>query len=140
MSEPYEHLPLPVVDSDSAAFWEGCRKGKLLLQCCSSCATFRYPPQPVCATCRSVLFEWVESSGSGAVYSWTIAHHPVHPAVVDRVPYNIVLVELDEGPRLVTNLVDVPGSGIHAGMRVKVDYSEVAGGFVLPVFRPTEQE
>jgi acetyl-CoA acetyltransferase/uncharacterized OB-fold protein len=140
MSENDQHLPLPIVDNDSATFWEGCRERKLLLQRCSSCATFRYPPQPVCSSCRSMLFEWVESRGSGSVYSWTIAHHPVHPAVVGRVPYNIVLVELDEGPRLVTNLVDVPGNRIHAGMCVKVDYLEVADGFVLPVFRPRQQE
>jgi uncharacterized protein len=128
-------MPRPEPDDDSHPFWEGCREEKLLLQRCGECNAFRYPPRPVCPHCSAFGVDWVESSGRGRVYSWVIAHHPVHPAVVDRVPYNIVLVELDEGPRLVSNLVDTLPDEIEVGQPVEVVFEHVSAELTLPKFR-----
>jgi uncharacterized OB-fold protein len=135
VTSPKSQLPMPVVDHDSAQFWRGCQLHKLLLQRCDSCDSFRYPPQPVCQGCGSLTASWVEASGKGRVYSWTIAHHPVHPALVDRVPYNIVMVELAEGPRMVSNLVGVPNAALRPSLPVAVDFTEFRDDIVLPVFR-----
>jgi uncharacterized protein len=128
-------MPRPVPDEDSYPFWEACREEKLVLQRCRECSAFRYPPRPVCPNCSAFGVDWVESGGRGRVYSWVIAHHPVHPAVADRVPYNIVLVELDEGPRLVSNLVDTLPDEIEVGQPVEVVFEHVSAELTLPKFR-----
>jgi uncharacterized OB-fold protein len=128
-------MPRPVPDDDSYPFWDGCREGRLLLQRCPSCEAFRYPPRPMCPQCATIGGEWVESSGRGVVYSWVVAHHPVHPALVDRVPYNIVLVELEEGPRIVSNLEDAEQDEIEAGQPVEVVFERVSDELTLPKFR-----
>jgi uncharacterized OB-fold protein len=129
---------LPLEDEQSAPFWKGAREGRLLLQRCASCRRWRYPPAPICAACGSFDSAWEPASGVGTVYSWTIAHHAFHPGLADRVPYNIVLVELEEGPRMVSNLVDVEPDAIRDRLRVSVCFREVAPNVVLPQFRPAE--
>jgi len=108
----------------------------LLLQRCGKCGNWRYPPRPGCPNCGAPEFEWVTSAGKGFVYSWFIVHHPVHPSVRDKVPYNVVLVELDEGPRMVSQLIDTDFSTIHEGLRVEVVFNQLASGVVLPNFQP----
>jgi len=78
--------------------------------------------------------EWVPSKGTGEVHSYTVVHHPSAPALRDAVPYGIVLVEMDEGPRIISNMVDVPPQELHIGMRVRVTFREVAPGVALPKF------
>lgn len=137
MSEIKAVAPLePRPDRDSKPFWDGCQEGKLLLQRCVPCGHWRYPPRPGCPHCGAPESEWVRAGGQGFVYSWFIVHHPTHPSVRDKVPYNVVLVELDEGPRIVSQLVDVDFSEIHEGLRVQVTFHKLASGFVLPWFRP----
>lgn len=128
-------MPKPVPDQDSLPFWEGCREHRLLLQRCPDCGEVRYPPRPMCPACSAIGADWVQASGRGEVYSWVIPHHPVHPAVADRVPYNVVLVELEEGPRMVSNLVDAEPEELAAGLPVEVVFEDVGDDLTLPLFR-----
>ena len=107
-----------------------------MIQRCAACGTWRHPPVPICSACHATTHRWERVSGRGRVFSYTIAHHAVHPALVERVPYNIALVELPDagGVRLVSNLVDVPGEEVAIGLEVEVVFEE-QGEVTLPRFR-----
>ncbi len=113
-------------------------RGELLMQRCTSCRKFRWLPQPMCAACHSIEREWIKVSGRGKVYSYTIITHPVHPAAVDRVPYNVAQVQLEEDPDLIliTNLVGLKNEEIRIGMPVRVVFEEHEPGVMLPKFTP----
>lgn len=125
--------PRPVLDDDNAPFWLGCREHRLLLQRCGKCRRWRFPPRPRCASCRSSEVAWQEASGEGVVASYTICHPPVLAAFADRVPYNVVVVRLDEGPHLVANVIDADPE---VGMRVAVRFVHIDDGLTLPQFGP----
>ena len=126
--------PIPAPDRDSEPFWEATKGGKLLIQRCSDCGVLRHPPQPACGQCGSFESDWQEASGKGTVYSFVIQRHPTHPFFHD-VPYNVVLVELEEGTRLVSNLLEVEPDEIRIGMAVEVVFDEVDPEATLPKFR-----
>src|SRR5258708_4112532 len=119
MTTTYDR-PVPVPDLDSAPFWEGCKRHQLLFQRCMDCGMFRFPPNPVCQNCRSRSAAWVESAGTGSVYSWIVVAHPVWPIFKPYVPYAVALVDMDEGVRLAGNILDLDPQAIQAGMRVQV--------------------
>jgi uncharacterized OB-fold protein len=125
-------LPRPVSDVVSEVFWAECRNHKLVMQRCDECESLRYPPRPGCPLCGSDAASWRLVTGRGQVYSWQVVHHPVHPGIREHVPYNISLIELDEGPRMVGNVVDVQPDELHAGLRVAVEFRDVGDDFVLP--------
>lgn len=128
--------PKPVVDHLSQPFWEGCREARLLLQTCGACGTPRFPPGPMCRECGSDRSQWIPASGRGRVYSWIVVRHPI-PAEIyaSEVPYVVALVELDEGVRMPTNIVDCAPEAVTANMPVEVCFRDV-GGMRLPQFRP----
>lgn len=138
---PAEPLrPLPVVDLDSAPFWEALKQHKLMLQRCADCKTFRHPPMPMCPACNSFEQEWVESTGRGTVYSWIVVRQHSHPFFNDM-PYNVVLVELEEGVRVFSNLRDVAPEDLRAGLPVQVEFLDLGprdDDFTLPQFRPIQ--
>lgn len=127
--------PHPAADPDTAPFWEYCRAGELRIQRCSDCRTFRHHPRPICPYCQSERVEWTQCAGTGTVFSYTICHRPVLPAFDAEVPYNVIVVQLDEGPFMVSNLVD-SDEGPSVGLRVHVAYSKVDETLTLPQFRP----
>ena len=130
-------LPADVAPDDlDAPFWEGCRKGIFLLHRCSLCGR-HYWPASCCVTHGAKGMEWVPSRGRGRVHTYTIVHQSYHPAFADEIPYNVAVVELDEGPFVHANVVDAP-DGIRTGMRVEVLFREAAPGVVVPTFRPSE--
>jgi uncharacterized OB-fold protein len=131
MSEEITVAPTP----DHAEFWAWCRRGELRVQRCTDCGALRFHPRPRCPVCRSAGFEWVRCSGRGTVFTYTICHPPVLAAFADRVPYNAAVIELAEGPLMVSNIVDCGNDDIHVGMHVEVVFVE-RGGMVLPQFRP----
>jgi len=90
----------------------------------------------MCPECHSLEFEWAPVSGRGTVYTYTIVTHPLHPHWTDKVPYNVVLVELEEGIRIVSNLVDCPNESIEIGMPVSVVFEDVSDEISLPFFKP----
>ncbi len=131
-------MPLPnVKEPQSKDWWVSCKKHKLVIQRCSECGTFRHPPDVLCYKCRSFKSEWHEVSGKGVVYSFVIPHHPVHSALKDRVPYNVVLVELPDAAniRMVGNLIDCPGNEIKIGMPVEVTWEDINENVTLPQWK-----
>ena len=132
------NFPPPIPDYDAEEFWAGCNRGELLMQRCAACKKFRWLPRPMCPSCNSLEREWTKVSGMGKVYSWTIITHPVHPAAVSRVPYNVAQVQLDEDPNLilVTNLVGLGNEDIRIDMPVQVVFEEHEPGVKLPKFKP----
>ncbi len=129
----------PAVSRDTEFFWNGLREQKLLIQRCTVCGTLRHPPRPMCPKCRSLEWDAIESSGRGTVYSFVMPHEPRFPFF--EYPYIVVLVQLDEGVRLVSNLCDIVPADVTVGMPVEVFYRTfdgAAGDFVLHQFRPIE--
>jgi uncharacterized OB-fold protein len=134
---PDVRRPDPIVTDDSAEFWDAATAGRLVAQACTACGRVRHPPRPMCPYCRSLEHEARELSGLGTLYSYGILHHPQHPAF--DYPVIAALVDLDEGVRLVTNLVDVERDDINIGMRVTVTFVPTVDGAQVPVFRPVER-
>ncbi len=131
------HLgPLPVPGPDDAPYWEGLEGGTLLLQCCDACGTVRHPPRPRCGHCASAAFSWTAATGLGTVYSFTIVRHPPNALLGASVPYVVALIQLDEGPRLVSNVVGVDPDLVAIGQRVQVEFDRRGPGAVLPRFSP----
>jgi uncharacterized OB-fold protein len=128
--------PLPQVTREMAPFWEAARRHELVVQRCSACRTYRFPARDLCSRCLARESEWIRVSGRGAVFSWAVMHQVYHPGFAAEVPYAVVVVELEEGARLVSNLVDCPVAEITAGMPVEVVFDDVAPEVTLPKFRP----
>jgi uncharacterized OB-fold protein len=126
--------PRPAVTPDSAFWFEGARQGKLLVQRCTSCGRLRHPPAPSCRWCQSLDWEAVESSGRGTLYSFVVVHHPQVPAF--DYPLVVGLVELEEGTRLVADVVDLEPDQVAIGMPVVVDLVAYDEELTLPVLRP----
>jgi uncharacterized OB-fold protein len=118
-------------------YWEAARQGKVALQRCSSCDNVWHPPQPICPNCRSKNYIWFNSAGFGVVYSHTTVRHAVHAAVKESVPYIVCLIELDEGPRVISNLI-VPIEQATSGARVEMRLGPTPGGPELPVAYPID--
>jgi uncharacterized OB-fold protein len=124
----------PPLGHDNAWWWEGIRRGELLIQKCRACGALRHPPRPMCGECRSTEWETVTSTGRGAVYSYTVLHHPKFPGFEYPIP--CALVELDDGIRIVSNVVGCPPEDIRIGMRVVLSIEKVDAELALPLFRP----
>ncbi len=122
---------------ETAPFWEACRQRQLKLQRCTACGRFRHPPLPGCPHCGATTADWVQSSGRGRVFSYTIVHHASLPALRDLVPYNVVVIALDDAPgaRLISNLVGIANEAIAVGMAVELRWDELEPDLVLPRFR-----
>lgn len=97
-------MPLPTVSPLTAPYWEGLAEGELRFQRCGMCGNAWLPAREECPRCLSDNVSWEASQGRGRVISWVIYHSAVHPAFADRIPYNVAIVELDEGARLITNI------------------------------------
>ena len=121
---PPEHKP----------FWEACARQELTAQRCDDCGRFRYPPAAQCPNCLSENSTWQRLSGRGQVYSWSVIHHEFTPAYPP--PYNVAIIELDEGIRMPSNIIGCDNADIRAGMPVEVSFDEVSDGTFLPRFRP----
>jgi uncharacterized OB-fold protein len=128
--------PLPRPTEDSAPYWEAAQRGELRLQRCNACGHSRFPPALLCARCLGEDHQWVKLSGRGTVFSWIVVHQSQHPAFNSDTPYNVTIVELEEGPRLHTNLVECPNDEIHIGMAVEVVFDRVNDDVTLIRFRP----
>ena len=128
--------PLPQVTPEMKPFWDAARRHELVVQRCTGCGTHRFPARDICSRCLSRDAAWTPVSGRGSVFSWAIMHQVYHPGFAAEVPYAVVVVELDEGARLVSNLVDCAPADIRAGMPVEVVFDDVAPDVSLPKFRP----
>ncbi len=127
--------PLPEPDEPSRPFFDAAMQGRLLLMKCSACGSLRFPARQHCDRCLSTAFTWEQASGRGTVRTFGIMHQRYHPGFAADLPYNVTIVELEEGPRLPTNLVGVANADIRVGMRVEVEW-ERHEDVSLPKFRP----
>lgn len=120
-------------------FYAWCARGELRLRRCKACHEWCHVPRVTCPNCASTDWSWEPVKGTGRVFTWTVVHRAMHPAFVDDVPYAVVVVELDEGPRIVSGIVDCPPEELVMDMPVEVVFerSDRLGERVLPRFRRT---
>jgi len=135
MAETAYKRPLPRRRGMAGEFYEFCKKHELRFQRCTACGTWRHVPRDMCAKCGSFNWEWAKSSGKGKLFSWTTAMQPMLPQFADLVPYSPVIIEIDEGVRLVSWLTDVPPEELRLSLPVEVVFDEVTSEVTLPKFR-----
>jgi len=133
-SEAYSK-PLPALDGLTKEFYNWCRRGDLRFQRCSACQAWRHVPRPMCAACGSFEWTWQRSSGRGTVFSWTVAERPMHPAFQNDAPYAPVVIEMEEGVRLVSEMLDCSPDELEIGMPVELVFDHVTPEITLPKFR-----
>src|SRR5215471_20341999 len=125
MPESTRPKPLPVVTDENRPFWVGCQQGKLLLQQCGECHHYQFYPRLYCMQCSSEAIRWVEATGRGTIYSYTIIHQNKSSEFVHETPYNVAIVQLEEGPRLLSNIVDIDTTQLRVDLPVTVVYDNV---------------
>ena len=133
---PDPNRSLPVITEESRPFWEGCRQGKLLLQYCDQCQQHQFYPRLYCMRCGAENPRWVEASGRGVIYSYTIIRQNKSPEFAKDTPYNVAIVQLEEGPRMLSNIVDVAPAELRVDLPVIVVFDRVTDTISLPRFRP----
>lgn len=125
--------PAPPVTPETGPYWEAAKAGRFLIKRCRACARFHWYPRAVCPHCMSGDTEWVEASGEGTIYSFSVMARAT-------IPYAIAYVELAEGVRVMTNIVDYPFDAIRIGQPVRLRFAPTEGGGALPVFAPHRDE
>lgn len=130
-------MPVPEPSSEDYPFWQACQQQTLKIRHCQSCNTHFHPPMPACTHCGSMLVDWREVSGNGTLYTYTVVHHPAHPALKGHGPYNVSVVLLDDADdvRIVTNVVDVPPEELAIGLPLTVCFEDAGNGTLLPRFK-----
>jgi uncharacterized protein len=128
--------PLPSPNPLTAPYWQAAHAGELKLPCCQTCAKFHFYPRASCPHCGSANLDWRKVSGKGVVYSFTVVHRAPSKGFEELVPYAVAVVALDEGPHLMTRLIDVPPQAVRIGLRVTVAFEKQDDETTLPVFRP----
>ena len=126
-------IPLPVPSRMTEPFWAGMRQNRLLLQRCKACSAYRWTPQVLCRDCYSEDYEWAEVSGRGTVFSYTVVHRPPLPAF--KAPYIVAVIELAEGPLMLTNVIDCDPAALKVGDKVKVAFEKATDEVTLYRFR-----
>jgi uncharacterized OB-fold protein len=127
--------PLPLMEGPAGEFYQYCKNQELRFQRCTRCGTWRHVPRDMCAQCGSWKWEWAKSSGRGKLFTWTVVALPMHPAFKDEVPYAVCLIEMEEGPRIVSRIVDVAPHDLRMDMPVEVFFDAVTPEVTLPKFR-----
>ena len=123
----------PAINDETRFFWDGARQGRLMAQECAGCGVLRHPPGPTCPHCLSLDWYPVELSGSGRLYSYTVVRHPPAPGFDG--PAIVVIVELDEGVRVVSNMGGIDPDSLLIGERLEVYFVDQAEGWTAPQFR-----
>jgi uncharacterized protein len=127
---------LPVADDDTRPFWDAARDRKLLIKRCADCGRAHFYPRRFCPWCWSEAVHWEEASGRAVLYTWSVVHHNDLPPFPDRLPYVAAVVDLAEGPRMQTNVVDCDADALSVGMALRVAYRDLAEEVTIPVFVP----
>ncbi len=125
----------PAPNEETAPFWEGCAREELLLQRCAACGAYRHPPAPICPECLAEDSAWVRASGRGAIYTFAVVRQALAKGWQPMVPYVVAVIELEEGPRFVSNMVGIAPEDVTIGMPVEVTFEPI-GDTKLPLFRP----
>jgi uncharacterized protein len=134
-AEAKRKKPAPHVDEENRWFFEACGRGELYVQRCGACGTLRFHPRGLCPACLSSDVRYVRCTGRGRVHTFTVTHQNQAPGFREDLPYVMAYVELDEGPRVLTNVVGIAPDEIRIGMAVVVEFEELGDGLALPKFR-----
>lgn len=127
---------LPTPDDFSLPFWQGAQEGRLLITRCGDCGKATYYPRPFCPSCWSEQIAWEQASGRATLYTYSVVHQNDLPPFPERVPYVAAVVDLEEGPRMMTNVVECPLEDLRVGMPLTVTFEERTEDVTVPVFRP----
>lgn len=128
---------IPPTTALTAPYWEAAARGELVIQTCRSCGFRPFPPRAHCPACGASELTWQPVSGKGSVYTYTVARRAPHPVFAEQCPMVIAVVELEEGPRLMTNVIGCDPAEVSVGMAVQVDFDPIDDSdLMLPVFRP----
>ena len=135
MSEHPPARPLPDTRNAGARFWRAAAEGILLVPTCTACGTAFWHPRPRCPHCGSDQVDWIKASGRGAIHTFTVVRQSGDPWFKTRLPYAVAMVELDEGVRMLTNVVETPIQSLAIGMRVEVLFEPANKEIAIPLFR-----
>ena len=134
MNETPATAPLPITDPDAAGYYAALREHRLVLKTCDDCGQPHFYPRELCPHCFSDRLQWKPASGRGEIYSFTVARRPAGPAFKPQVPYVVALVQLDEGPRMMSNVITDRPEEVRIGQRVAIRYDDVTPEMTLPRF------
>ena len=135
MSERAPTRPLPDIRNAGATFWTKAAEGVLVVPKCKECARTFWHPRPRCPHCGSERIDWIRGTGEGTVHTFTVVRQSSDPYFKTRLPYAVAMIDLDEGVRIMTNIVDTPLDTLRIGMRVEVLFEEAGAGMTIPLFR-----
>jgi uncharacterized OB-fold protein len=133
---PDWNKPLPSISGETKPYWDSCRRGQLLIQKCDSCGEYQFYPRGICANCWSNDIQWITSSGKGTVWTFTVTYQNGTPGFAEDVPYVLALVELEEGVRMFTNIVECDPRSVTIGMPVEVTFVQATNQISVPYFKP----
>ena len=126
---------LPAPDDHTQTFWDAARERRLLIKRCAACGRAHYYPRTFCPHCWSPDVSWEDAGGGGSVYTYSVVHQNDLPPFNERVPYVAAIVDLDEGPRVITNIVGCEPDEVAVGLPVDVDFLDIGDDVTVPVFR-----
>jgi len=140
MAEIEVGKPLPAITSEAKPFWDAAAQNQLVMQRCRECRAWVWTPRPLCNECGSEQLEWTPMTGTGEVYSFTVIRQVVGRAASKAfepdIPYVVAWVDLDEGPRVITNIVGCAAEEVRLGMKVSVVFEQASPAIWLPKFKP----
>ena len=128
--------PLPIINEETKPYWEYCQKHELRMQKCTQCGHIRFPISILCPQCHSMDSQWEKLSGKGSIYSYTVYRVAYHPAFKNDIPYVVAIIQLDEGPRMESNIIGCKPENVKIEMRVEVSFEDVTAEVSLPKFKP----
>lgn len=127
---------LPQPDADTQPFWDATREGRLIIKLCAACGQHHFYPRPFCPHCWSDRVDWVEASGAATLYTWSIVRRNDLPPFPERVPYVAAVVDLAEGPRMMTNVVECEFDALEMGMALIAVFTPISDDVTIVQFRP----
>ena len=133
---PEWNKPLPSIVGETKPYWDSCRRGELVIQICDSCDEYQFYPRGICAHCWSNEIKWIRSNGKGTVWSYTITYQNRTLGFAQDVPYVLALVQLDEGVKMFTNIVECDPNSVTIGMPVEVTFVQANNQISVPYFKP----
>lgn len=128
--------PIPAPTSESRPYWEGLQQRKLLMPRCDECHRYWFPPSALCPHCSSETWTWTATSGRGRVFSYVVYHRVYHPGFAEDVPYTVAVIELEEGPRMISNVIGIAPDKVACDMNVEVEFQRITEDVTLPKFKP----
>jgi uncharacterized OB-fold protein len=133
---PEYKKPIPVPSAEAQPYWDGLRDRKLLMPRCDACGKYWFPPSLLCPHCNATKWTWASTSGHGRIFSYVVYQRVDHPGFADEVPYAVAVIELDEGPRMISNVIGIAPDKLACDMRVEVVYQPITETITLPKFKP----